>query len=319
MSAHGTAAATDSGTDTENRASVLIGVAAALATVLAWAGWIVGTRFAATAELPLAWVGLFRFIVPTLVLAPFWIRMGPLPKGVPLWLLALVVVGSGAPFFAVVAAGLQFAPVAEAGVLLPGTMGLWVALLSKLILKERFGRDRVIGLALAAFGVVLIAAPVFLAGHGASGTGRLLLPVGALMWAVYTLAYRRTGLPPLAAAGIACFWSTVMTLPVALWTGVGPLLSHPRDEILIQLFVQGVSSGLIALVGYGIAVSRLGGSRAAAFSSLAPALAALIAIPALGEIPAPIVAVGVAVTVAGVALSSGALRGVVARLVRSGR
>ncbi len=59
--------------------------------------------------------------------------------------------------------------------------------------------------------------------------------------------------------------------------------------------------------------SRLGASRAAAFSSLAPALAAILAIPVLGEFPPAIVVAGVAITVVGVALSSGAPRGVMTR------
>ncbi len=46
---------------------------------------------------------------------------------------------------------------------------------------------------------------------------------------------------------------------------------------------------------------------------LAPALAAILAIPGLGEFPPAIVVAGVAITVVGVALSSGALRGVMTR------
>ncbi|MGX1099248.1 DMT family transporter [Amorphus sp. MBR-141] len=296
-----------------------IGVAAALVVVTVWATWIVGTRFAATADIPLSWLALFRFGIPALVLAPVWLRSGPLPLGVPRKLIFLIVACAGAPFFALVAFGLSIAPAAEAGVLLPGTMGLWAALLAKLVFKERFGPDRTVGLALSVAGVVLIAMPTLAGGHLMEGAGRLLLPFGAFLWATYTLAYRETGLPPMVGAGVICFWSTLMVIPFVVATGVEPLLSQPTGQVLVQVVIQGLLSGLVSLIGYGIAVSRLGASRAAAFSSLAPAMAALLAIPALGEIPPAIVVAGVAVTVAGVALSSGALRSVIARGRARGR
>lgn len=300
------------GRDISSR-DTLIGVAAALVVVTIWGTWIVGTRFAATSDIPVAWLALFRYGIPALVLAPVWLRSGPLPMGVPRRLILVIVFCSGAPFFALVAVGLGIAPAAEAGVLLPGTMGLWAALLAKLIFKERFGIDRAIGLALSVAGVVLIAMPTLAGGHLMEGAGRLLLPFGGFLWASYTLAYRQTGLPPMVGAGVICFWSTLMVIPFVVATGVGPLLSQPTGQVLVQVVIQGLLSGLVSLIGYGVAVSRLGASRAAAFSSLAPALAALLAIPALGEIPPAVVVAGVAVTVIGVALSSGALRGVVAR------
>jgi len=291
----------------------LIGVAAALVVVTVWATWIVGTRFATTVDIPLSWLALFRFGIPALFLAPVWLRSGPLPMGVPLKLIVVIVACAGAPFFALVAAGLSFAPAAEAGVLLPGTMGLWAALLTKLIYRERFGRDRAIGLALSVAGVVIIAGPTLAGGHLLEGAGRLLLPCGAFLWASYTVAYRATRLPPMVGAGVICFWSTLMIIPFVVATGVEPLLSQPTGQVMVQVVIQGVLSGLVSLIGYGIAVSRLGASRAAAFSSLAPALAAILAIPVLGEFPPAIVVAGVAITVVGVALSSGALRGVMTR------
>ena len=67
-------------------------------------------------------------------------------------------------------------------------------------------------------------------------------------------------------------------------------------------------SGILALVSYGASVRLLGSSRAAIFSALAPALAALIAIPVLGEIPSGLTVAGIVLVVIGVALASGAAR-----------
>jgi drug/metabolite transporter (DMT)-like permease len=74
-----------------------------------------------------------------------------------------------------------------------------------------------------------------------------------------------------------------------------------------QLVSQFVLSGVVALVCYGAAVRMLGSSRAAIFSALAPALAALIAVPWLGEVPTALTIAGIVLAVAGVALGSGAV------------
>jgi drug/metabolite transporter (DMT)-like permease len=74
-----------------------------------------------------------------------------------------------------------------------------------------------------------------------------------------------------------------------------------------QFLSQSILSGLVAVVAYGAAVKRLGSSRAAIFSALSPALAALIAIPVLGEYPSPLTLLGIGLAAAGVALGSGAI------------
>ncbi len=79
-------------------------------------------------------------------------------------------------------------------------------------------------------------------------------------------------------------------------------------EVVFQLFIQGLGSGVVALVLFATAIERLGSSRAAAFTGLVPALAAAIAIPMLGEHPDTAAIIGVVGTGIGVALASGALQ-----------
>src|SRR3712207_6541940 len=59
---------------------VLGGWLAALATVTIWALWAVATRHAVTHDLPPAAIGLLRFGVPALLLAPMAWRVGLFPK-----------------------------------------------------------------------------------------------------------------------------------------------------------------------------------------------------------------------------------------------
>ena len=99
-----------------------------------------------------------------------------------------------------------------------------------------------------------------------------------------------------------------MLIPFLVIDGIAPLLA--TDPLILggQVLSQGVLSGVVALICYGAAVARLGASRAAVFSALAPALAALIAIPVLGEIPTVLTVVGIGLAVVGVALGSGAVK-----------
>jgi len=59
------------------------------------------------------------------------------------------------------------------------------------------------------------------------------------------------------------------------------------------------------MASYGYAVRALGAARASAFSALTPVIAALLAIPLLGEVPDLLTWFGIAAVVSGVALASG--------------
>jgi len=285
--------------------TVAAGIGAGTVTVLIWALWIVTTRQAATVHLPPAWLGITRFAVPALALLPFWWRVGLIPRGVDPRLVAAMVAGAGAPFFLVVATGMHYASAAESGVLLGGTMPLLAALFSAVLDGERFGASRLAGLALVVAAMAAIGGIALVEGAGA---GRFLVVAGAALWAGFTLAFKRSGLDAIAAAGIIAAWSTILLLPLALIDGLASLRAVGPAILLGQVVSQGILSGIVALVCYGIAVRALGSSRAALLAALPPALAALLAVPLLGEIPSGLVLAGVALTVAGVALGSGAIR-----------
>ncbi len=292
---------------TPSRATLvtLTGIGAALVTVTIWAVWLVGMRQAMNVHLPVASLGLIRFGVPALLLAPFWWRYGLLPSGLDKRLLGMMVAGAGAPFFVIVAFGAHHAMAGEVGVLLGGTMPLFVALFAAFIDRERFGGLRLAGLGLIGLATLLIGGSAMLAGLGG---GRLAILAGAALWAVYTLAFRRSGLTPLAAAGLVGAWSSLVLLPFAIFVD-GPAILAADPRILAgQVLSQGILSGVVALVCYGAAVARLGASRAVVITALAPPLAALIAVPVLGEVPGIPAIAGIIAAVAGVVLASGAVK-----------
>ncbi|MDQ0510320.1 DMT family transporter [Ancylobacter amanitiformis] len=286
----------------------LVGIGAALLAVAIWGGWIVSTRHAVHGHLPPVTVGWLRFIVPAAMLAPAWLRIGLWPrKGLVPFLFCFF--GSGVLFFLVVGNAMRFVPAADVGPLLPGTMPLVVAVISVVALRERLGLARALGFACIALGVLALGGRGVMFPQDGAWRGHLLLLCGATMWAGYTLAFRRTGMKATEIVGLIGLWSVIILTPFGLPGVVQAVSDGYGREVLVQLVVQGVLSGVVALVAFGIAIQRLGSSRAAAFTGLVPALAALIAVPVLGEHPDAAAIAGVVATGFGVALASGAFSG----------
>jgi drug/metabolite transporter (DMT)-like permease len=73
-----------------------------------------------------------------------------------------------------------------------------------------------------------------------------------------------------------------------------------------QALYQGVVTAVVSLALFGRSITLLGASKAAAFVALVPVIAALTAIPALGELPTSIDWLAIGMIAAGVYLASGA-------------
>jgi drug/metabolite transporter (DMT)-like permease len=280
------------------------GYLAIISAVTIWGAWVALTRYAVIGSLTPAAVTLLRVGIPILVLAPVLFRIGIWPKGKTVPFL-FCILGAGAPFLLIIGNGMRFAPTADVGPLVPGTMPLIVALLSVIIFKEKLGWARAIGFALCLAGVLTIAGRSILTASGDTSFGHLLLVTAAFCWACYTVAFRLVGVTAIEMAALVSFWSALVMLPFGLPPLIAAFNNGAHGDIIVQAIIQGLGSGLIALVLYNIGIARLGASRAAAFVALVPALATLVAIPLLKEIPDAASIIGVVTTGLGVLLASG--------------
>ena len=243
--------------------------------MLIWASWLVSTRHSVVTPLTALDLSLIRYGLPALVLAPVWLRTGLWPKTVPKLPLVLMILGSGAFFFQVVAFGMRHTPASAAGVLLPGAMPFFTALIGVLVLGERPDNGRKLGMAaILAGGLVLLAGS--LAGHELSWISYVVLPFGATCWAVYTHAFKHSGLNAFEGAALIAVWSTIINLALMPFFGTG-LFEASASEIGLQFLTQGVLSGLVSTILYGWSVRILGGTQAAAYTAITPVAAALAA------------------------------------------
>ncbi|MGE0723374.1 MAG: DMT family transporter [Alphaproteobacteria bacterium] len=287
--------------------SLVLGTLAALASVAIGAGWQVATRLGTTTTLDPLDLALFRYLVPALVLAPIWLRRGLVPQGASPGVLAILVAGAGLPFGLIAMVGARYAPVAHMGVLLPATMPLFVAMLSAFAFGETFSGRRRIGFVLIVAGVTAIGLPALADRSTGAWRGDALFLLAALLWSIYTVAYRRSGLDPWTAAATVSAWSATLVLPLWLLGGGERIAATPPADLAFQVMMQGIVAGIGGLAIYAIAVRNLGPTRAATSGALVPAAAALGGHLVLGETIDWLSVLGIAAAASGVALAAGVL------------
>ena len=98
------------------------------------------------------------------------------------------------------------------------------------------------------------------------------------------------------AARIISFLSLLIYAPLyGLLFGFDRMIATGLFENLLQLVVQGVFSGFLAIYLFGRSVTALGAGRASTFPALVPAFTILIGIVVLGEFPSLAQLVGLAI------------------------
>jgi drug/metabolite transporter (DMT)-like permease len=292
--------------DVERRAAAdhrALGIACAVAAVVIGAGWHVATRLGVTSTLHPVDLALLRYGAPALVLSPVLFRIGLMPDGVPKGWLALVVIGAGLPFGLLAMAGSRFAPVAHMGVIIPGGMALGVAALAWLVMGERFSPRRLVGLGLLTLAILLIGAGAFASVTSRTLAGDAMFLLGAILWAGYTIAFRKCGLTPVQGMALISGWSLLAVVPLWLMTPGARLLYAPPADLGVQVLWQSVLAGLVAVWAYGFSVRSIGPANTAAIGALLPVASSLGGLLVLGEAIPARTALAIGLAVVGVLLS----------------
>lgn len=282
----------------------IAGSALALLAVAIWSGWLVITRVAVTSTLSAEDLSALRFGSAGLILLPVVWRRGFALDRLGWRGLVLVVICAGAPYVLLASHGLKLATAAEAGVLIPGTIPLFVAMISSFTLHESIGRVARLGLGLILAGVALIVVPAVASAAGWQLIGYVVCLASAILWAIYTIEVRRAGVDALHATAIITVISGVLFVPIYLLLPAQGLWHASGPELWTQLIYQGPLTGIGALLAYTRAIAFLGATRAAAFTALLPLSALLLAIPVADEWPSGGNAVGAVLAALGVLLAT---------------
>ena len=214
------------------------------------------------------------------------------------WLLISLLAGT--PFGLLMFGALQFAPPSHAAVFPFTAMSVMGMVLGAVELGERLTPRRLAGIAVVLFGLLLLSGLEASSLTLRAAVGDAMFVAAGTLWAGFGIMLRKHRLDPLLATAVISFSALVTYVPAYLFITGGTGLIHAALEVLwIEVLVQGVIAGVGTLYAYAKMVSLLGPSRAAMFPALAPGLAALMAWPVLGHIPATLESIGLLVAMAG--------------------
>ena len=193
-------------------------------------------------------------------------------------------------------------------VLLLSLAPLAIVALSWLALGERVNRSQALGLATSLGG----AAVLILHGNLATladldlNAGDLWMLVAVVLWAVYSVLLRRrpAEVPPLALHTTSVAAGTLWMLPVFGWQAADGAGLPTSLTAWIAIGFVAVFSSALAHALWVRGVASIGPSRAGVFIHLLPLFGALLAITFLGERFATYHAIGAALVLGGVVLTS---------------
>lgn len=276
--------------------AVVRGTLAGLAAATIWSGWYVLARHGVTAGGMNPYdLAALRFVVaaPLLLLI---LRRLPFPRD-GLALSAVMALGAGPAFVVVVGTGFLDAPAKFGGSLAAVSGVLFTLIGSRFLLREQLGRPQKAGIAIAVAGLTVLV----LAAEGKGSPFHFL--AGGLLWAAYSIAFRKSGMTALEAVTAVALISAAVYLPVYFLTAGARLWQAPAQELLLQGLGQGVVTGIVALALHARAIADLGATKGALFQSLVPPFTLILSFAFLGEVPACVEVVAILVILTGVYLA----------------
>lgn len=252
----------------------------ALGVVTIWSSFVIFSRKSGTSDLTPYDVIALRYMVAGLAILPlwWWHHRRPLFDWRKIALTAAGAIG----FTLFAFNGFARAPANHAAILLQGFLPFSVAVMAYFLAHERPTRQRLFGLVFIAAGVGCMAFDTF---HisGNTALGDALLIGASLCWALYTVLLRRWKFPPMEATISVTLLAAIIYLPVYALFLPKHLAQVPWQTSLAYGLFQGTLVAIIQMIFYTRAVHYLGASRLSMITSCVPVLAAVLAVPILGE------------------------------------
>jgi drug/metabolite transporter (DMT)-like permease len=193
-------------------------------------------------------------------------------------------------------------------ILLVSLAPLATVVLSWLALGERISRSQALGLLTSLGGaiVLILHGDAHAFAHLRFNAGDLMMLLAVALWTVYSVLLRRrpAELPPLALHTASVGAGTLWMLPLFGWEAAhgGGLPTAP--SVWLAIAFVAVFSSAIAHALWVRGVAAIGPNRASVFIHLMPLFGAMLAVTFLGETLATYHALGAALVLCGVVLTS---------------
>ena len=279
---------------------------------LFWGGTFIAGRILAH-SMPMMTAAAGRFAVAVvLLLGVAWKVEGGLPRLNRLQLMATAALGfTGIFIYNVCFFGALARMPAGRTALFIALNPIVTALLAAVLLRERLGAVKWLGIAIALSGAVTIItrgdplSAIYDIGRSI-GTGEILMFAGITAWAAYTLIGRTVlrGLSPIAATTYASLWG-LLFLGIGAAFEIGTVRwSELGWQIWASIFYLGAFGTVAGFIWYYEGVKAIGPSRTAVFNNLVPAFGVVLAALLLGEPVLVSMAVGGALAILGVSIAN---------------
>ena len=184
------------------------------------------------------------------------------------------------------------APAAHAAIFLNGCIPLCTAVAAYLLFKQPFDKHTWLSLSIMLSALALMSYLMLHEQASAFGLGDIFFFLSAVWWGIFTVLLKQWKLSAWHSMASVAVWSAVIYLPIYILF----VPKHFQEAEPVHLLVQGVFHGvlvvIIATLTYVAAIERLGAFKTGSIVTLAPFIAAIIAVPLLNEPLSPAIMCG---------------------------
>lgn len=251
-------------------------------TMCIWGGFTITSRLNAQWGIS-AWdITALRFALAFCILMPILIYKKDtafLWKKRP-FLLAMI---GGVGYCLTSYSAFHYVPAAHAAIFLNGCIPLCTAVAGFLLFKEPFDRHTWISLMIMLAAIGIMSFLMYQETGIAFGFGDMLFFFSAIWWGIFTVLLRQWKLSAWHAMTSVAIWSALIYVPIYL-VFLPKNLTEPQPlHLVLQVIFHGVFVVMIATLAYVEAIKRLGAFKTGSIVTLAPFIAAILAVPLLNE------------------------------------
>lgn len=177
----------------------------------------------------------------------------------------------------------HFVPAAHAAIFLNGCIPLCTALAGYLLYRQPFDKHTWISLIIMLLAISVMIFLMYQQTGVAFGFGDLLFFLSAIWWGIFTVLLRQWKLSAWHSMAGVAIWSGIVYVPIYLLFLPKHLDQASTPYLLLQTLFHGVFVVIVATLAYVEAIKRLGAFKTGSIVTLAPFIAAIIAVPLLNE------------------------------------
>ena len=177
----------------------------------------------------------------------------------------------------------HYVPAAHAAIFLNGCIPLTTAVAAYLLFKEPFDKHTWVSLSIMLCAISGMSFLMYRETGVAFGFGDLLFFLSAVWWGIFTVLLKQWKLSAWHAMTGVAIWSAIVYIPVYLLFLPKNLADATFAHLAMQTVFHGIFVVMIATLAYIEAIKRLGAFQTGSIVTLAPFIAAIIAVPLLGE------------------------------------